>query len=213
MKRSEGVSVVAILLIIFSCLNICLSMYNSLAFEARGAEEAERKMNQTFTAMSAQLEDRIRRGVVKPAEADRLHGEFNRYVRRMQEAHHGIREFSTSPAMSLFSWLSNLLSAASLAAGIGLLFLKRWARQITLWSAGVSILLLVGSSSLYPALARVVSAFAVAPPGIPAAWEQGASTMVSVVVRVSFVLGAAWETFLLWFFNRPSVKAQFQRAG
>ncbi|MBI4004286.1 MAG: hypothetical protein HY353_04620 [Candidatus Omnitrophica bacterium] len=94
------------------------------------------------------------------------------------------RSMTTSDAIVLFK---NLVGVLGLISGVGVLSLQNWARLLILVAAGMSVLLTpIMVWVIYPTL------FGESPVTL------GLTTLV-------------WNGFMIWYFLRPGVKAQFQK--
>ena len=118
--------------------------------------------------------------------------------------------------MSVYAevFLDGLLGLVAFSAGLAILYNRGWGRATAILQAGLSIVLLLW--------ARIVSLFTMQSPLIQSAinspipalsWsaeqtQKWFSTQI-VVGWVTFVLLVVWYSFQIWFFSRPSVKAQF----
>ncbi len=84
---------------------------------------------------------------------------------------------------------NGVMNMANLAAGVGILMLRRWALYLALILAGISII-------------RAIAFLACFPSGTPAPY-------LGVVFYAILSLG--WNGFILWFLLWPSVQAQFRK--
>ena len=107
---------------------------------------------------------------------------------QMQQAMHQALNAWRSP----LGVLGILASLGGLVSGIGLLALQGWARVVTLVLAGWGCV----QAIIGPALQ----------------WSRLEPTQAAITVFF-ILLTLAWNGFTIWFFLRPSVKAQFEGAA
>ena len=94
--------------------------------------------------------------------------------------------FAASPWFGPYIAFAAVASLVLLTSGFGLLMLRSWAWWLTLTASGISL------------LSQTVS---------PIIWK-GAELQP---LRLCFTL--SWSGFIIWYFLRPSVKAQFRKGS
>ncbi len=115
---------------------------------------------------------------------------------------HDMSEFRWTSASFWGQWIMLVLSVGRLIVGLWVMSLKSWARVLLVWLASLQL----GLNAL-----RVSLIFGVGPvPLMRVLFPLGFS---GSVLKVPSFVGLIFNAVLLWFFTRPSVKAQFQRTG
>lgn len=197
MKRSGDVTVVAILLILAGGVGALTTFISATvgprAFEVQ-LQQAEAQLNQAPVGTGE--------GQVPPEQLEQLR-------RSLQKVREEILPVLSSPTMRLVSWLGVALSAAACVAGIGMLLLQGWARRLIVWQAALSIPLTLWSSLAARAFQERLSSALLGLMTDPAAQAQ-LQQAAQIGQWIGIALVMAWNGFILWFFNRTAVKAQFK---
>ena len=185
-KRSGGVTALAIWLIVAGILGGVGAAYY-------------------FVIRPRLMEEQIRRQLQDESKATEA-SQHNTRELLEQFRQHLSEERPVSQTKAL---LHGLLSIGTLIAGIGILQLKGWARLLAVWQAGVAISLNLWSS--YHLLFRFNVSDVTNRFGDPTLQEMArnvAPTLVGVMV-VWALIEICWNGFVIGFFMRPGVKAQF----
>lgn len=204
MTRSTGVTVWAVLLILSGGLSLAGSVVSSAvsgAMQGGALEERFRQLEgQLAQAKGADGQ------TLPPEKVAEMRAQFQRMRDKMTA-------FFASPTMHMMTWLHGLLGLAALVAGIGLLMLKGWARMLTVGQAAAAIAAGLASQMLMHSWQRDMLQSLTTAAGGPAqqeAMQQTLQTAQMFGLGMGIVLLLAWNGLLIWFFNRASVKAQFQ---
>lgn len=200
MKRSVGVTVWAVLLIVAGLLGVGGSLY-SLAAGPRSLETMAERMRQLEA-----LPQGTGQGQIPPEAMAKLHQQFEGLMREM-------REVMDSPIVRTSALLAALLGLAALAAGIGFFSLKGWARTVAIWQAGLSIPFGLYLAWFSPQ-GRLSGMFVRFYEGLgdPAALA-GMRQMQAIGQWLYVGILLVWNGLLIWFLVRESVKAQFVSRG
>ena len=198
MKRSADMTVVAVLLILAGGLGTLATVVSSMTgpkmFGAQ-LEQAERQLNRAPVGTGE--------GQLRPEQVEQLRGS----LRKIRQE---ILPLLTSPTMQLLGLLGGVLNAAACVAGIGILLLQGWARRLIVWQAGLSIPFMLWSSMATMAFQHRLSEELLGLMGNPAAQAQ-VQQFARIGQWIGIAIVIAWNGFILWFFNRASVKAQFEQ--
>ena len=207
-KRSTGVTVIAILLILGGGLE---SLASALSL-ALGPSLIARQREQMAAALD-RLEQEGQGGQASPERVQRV-AEIRQFFERFERTVQTSDGAARSLAAKAIGSLSGLLGIVALTAGIGILLLKGWARFLVIWQAGLSILCAIGTAlwGYAVSLSAVEGLRAI---GVAPGMQEMSLARGAAIGTVAMLLlpSLAWNGLLLWFFNRPSVKAQFQRTG
>jgi hypothetical protein len=120
--------------------------------------------------------------------------------------------FEISFASQLGSDVGRLVGATGCLSGVGILLLQPWARLVAMWQAGASLLVWLWWVWLAPPLLQSylhTGLRLAATSGEQARWQE-ALRMSAVTEWVGFLYIAAWNALIIWFFLRPSVRAEFE---
>ncbi len=202
-KRSAGVTVWAVLLILAGGLSLAGSVISS----AVSGVMQQGGLEQRFQEMETQLVQA--KGPDGQPLSPEQQAELRERLKAMQEK---MAEFFSSPMMKFTTVLHGLLGLAALIAGIGLLMLKGWARFLTVWQAiGAIVVGLFAQMTMHAWQQEVLQSIVA---GAPNAAQQEAMQKMMQTAQVfglglGIVLLVGWNGLLIWFFNRASVKAQF----
>ena len=183
MKRSIGVTMVAMLLILqglFSCGSLVLPKLAELKGQLRSAHVHALLMN------GAEEKSLANTRANEPTPLEQVESQM--VLRRM------LRDI----------W-KFMLYVAAVVGGIGILYIRHWARMLVLWQTG---LLFLNNSWLYGQLFVLFSHETITGPLKPElrqSWQLHAVSMIGISLT--------WAAFYRWFFMRPAVKAQFVRQG
>jgi hypothetical protein len=205
MKRSTGVTVWAVLLI----LGGGFSLFGSVVSSALSGAMRGGAMEEQFRTLDAQLSQ------AKGADGQVLPPEQVTKLRdQLQQMRAKMEQFFTSPLMQVLTGAHGLVGLAALVAGIGLLLLKGWARSLAIGQAiGATVVGLCSQLVMHgwqqDVLQSMVSS-AGTEPAQQQAMQQMMGTAQTFGLGLGIVLLLAWNGVLIWFLNRPSVKAQFQ---
>lgn len=204
-QRSTGVMVWAVLLILGGGLALAGSVVSSAISGAMGQGVMEERFRQLDDQLS-QVKGADGQPM-PPEKAAELRAQFQRMRAKMTA-------FFESPAVRLITWLHGLLGLAALIAGIGLLMLKGWARVLTIWQAVLAIAVGLVSQMMMHVWQREIVQSITAGAATNPAQQEVMQRMLQVAqtfgLGLGIVLLVAWNGLLIWFFNRASVKAQFQ---
>ncbi len=208
-KRSAGVTVVAVLLVLGGGLGGCGSLF-SAAVGGRPMDPLIAQLNRQLD----QLPVGTAEGQVPPDQVTQFREELNG---RLGE----LRRMMDSPAVRLGALANGLLGLAAVFAGFGLMRRAGWASLVVTIQAASSLLVGLWWIFFSPAVsmqqAMQTMVLDVAGGMIPPALEQQmrqtieTSRALSHWVGLAFVVG--WNSFLIWYANRTSVKAECQSAG
>ena len=196
MKRSVGVTVWAVLLIIAGALTGMAATFSSLT-----SGQSLDAMAQSMKRLDA-LPTGTGEGQIPPEQLADIRQRADALMREMETV---IR----SPVVHVSTSLAGLLGLAALLAGIGLFSLKGWARTLAIWQAGLSIILGLFTMLLSPQR-RLSEATLQLFEGFLNPDAQGmiqTGQAVGQWLGVLFLL--VWNGLLIWYCSRPSVKAQF----
>ncbi len=203
-KRSTGVTVWAVLLIIGGGL----ALVGSVASSVVGGAMRHGVLEERFRQLEAELS---RSGgpdgqALPPEQAAQLRDG----LRQMREK---IQAFFSSPQVQMLTGVNSVLGLAALIAGIGLLLLNGWARVLAIWQAAGSIVAGVASQLLMHVWQKEMLQSLMAGAG-GSAQQEAARQAIHAAQTLGFGLGVvflcAWNGLIIWFFSRASVKAQFQ---
>ena len=200
MKRSVGVTVWAILLILAGILTGGAAIM-SLSAGPRALDQLSEQMKQLEAMPTGTAQ-----GQIPPEQLEMVRRQFEAF---MGEA----REAITSPGVRVSTTLSALLAIAAVLAGIGFFSLKGWARTVAIWQAGLSIPLGLYAAWFSPQQ-KLAGMMLRMYEGLmdPATMERMRQTMQAgqtVGQWLHVVILLAWNGLLIWFLLRASVKAQF----
>lgn len=196
MKRSVGVTVWAVLLIIAGALTGLAATFSSLT-RGQSLDAMAQSMKRLDTLPTGTGE-----GQITPEQLAYIRQRADALMREMAEV---IR----SPVVHVSTLLAGLLGLAALIAGIGLFSLKGWARALAIWQAGFSLLLGL-FTMLFSTQRRLSEATLQLFEGFIDPDTQGmiqTGQAVGQWLGVLFLL--VWNGLIIWYFSRPSVKAQF----
>jgi len=196
MKRSVGVTVWAVLLIIAGLLGT-VGATVSLSMGQRSLD----RLTQSVEQMKS-LPIGTEAGQVPPERMAQLRVRLEGLVQQVRKA-------TESPVVRTTTALAALLSLAALAAGIGLFFLKRWARTAAMWQAGCSIALGLFVTLFSPQRELTEATLRVYEGLIDPQAQQMMHTGQTIGQWLGLLVLLVWNGFILWYFIRPSVKAQF----
>ena len=198
MKRSADVTVVAILLMLAGGLGVVLTSISSTAGP---------KM---FEAQLQQAEAQLSRVSVGTGEGQAPPGQVEAARRSLQKIRGEILPMLNSPTTRCVNGVGVALSAAACVAGVGILLLQGWARQLITWQAALSIPFTVWSSLIAGAFQQRLSNELLDLTANPS--MQPFQQAVQIGQWIGIVMVIAWNGFIVWFFHRAAVKAQFKSA-
>ena len=210
MKRSKGVTVLAIFLLLAGTWMVLgnVLMWVQGPHAAQRFEEQVRQLEAQRDALAQQGNEQQ----ISQADIRRVQGQLERLITVLRRLAEEQRKLQASATMQVLGGLSALLGLAALWAGFGILTLQERARKLLLWQAALSIPVGLASLAVFMRFHRSTMELMLeltSASGVPL---QVQHTMRSGQV-VGEWLGAAtivgWNAFLWWFFRRPSVKAQF----
>lgn len=154
------------------------------------------------------LEEQIMRLETQQAESK---GQARRAI-TPEQARQLLRQWLSErrqPVAQTWTLLYGLLGIGTLVVGIGLLQLQGWARLLAIWQAGVSISLVLWEMYALAFRFRVLDVMNMfADPAIQERAGRLAPTIIGTTV-VFRVMEICWNGFVIGFFMRPGVKAQF----
>ena len=202
MKRSGGVTAVGIVLIvagIFSTIGPLISLAIGPQMVDANIAQMKQGLERLPTGDQAgQISDEKKAKIMTNVD------QVGQEIRTMMEA----------PIIKIATLLKAVLGAFALIGGIGILLLQGWARKLIVVQAGSSIVLGLWELWLSPQrqiAERFVAAMADLVPS--AALASLRETMVlgqTVGLGLGLALLLTWNGFIIWFFTRPSTKAQFR---
>ena len=198
MKRSVGVTVWAVLLIIAGLLG----MVGATVSLSMGQRSLERLTQSVERLKTIPPQGGTEAGQVPPEQLAQLRVRLEGLVQQVRKA-------TESPVVRTTTALAALLSLAALAAGIGLFFLKRWARTAAMWQAGCSIALGLFVTLFSPQRELTEATLRVYEGLIDPQAQQMMHTGQTIGQWLGLLVLLVWNGFILWYFIRPSVKAQF----
>ena len=194
MRRSIGVTILAVLFIIDGIFQLHRVFWGIQQLRPEIISRVEAGFNQMLTEQN-----------VPPDEAEQ----------KRQLFHQRLMELKSEQERRGKSVIVIGLSLATLAAGVGLLTMQLWARTLVQWVAGVSLAVVCWSAFTF-FTRREPQAVDIAQLMLSAAGREAqaarAQAMVRQLAMATYPVVIAWNVFLLWFFQRPTVKAQFQTA-
>jgi hypothetical protein len=199
-QRSIGVTVLAGLFILAGLGRLTGSLMHLVA----GPHIVEQQV--------AQIQTQVNAAVTNP-EQKQLSGERRaRMQEKLNTAIAALRSFSTLPLVRFRFILFGMLGLALVIGGVGVLALYPWARAIILWQAGLAIVCTVAFIWLVPPSAALAEATLelVEDPAAQRQMQELIHRSQMMVVLISAGMEVAWNGFVLWFFNRSGVRAQFQ---
>ncbi len=204
MRRSTGVTVWAVLLILGGGLSLAGSVVSSVVSGAmRGGAMEER---------FRQLDDQLSH--IKGTDGQPMPPEKVAEMRaKLQQMRVKMEQFFTSPRMQMLTGAHGIVGLAALVAGIGVLLLKGWARSLAIGQAiGALVVGLCSQLLMHGWQQEMMQSFAIGAvdPAQQQAMQQAFQIAQTVGLGLGIVFLLAWNGLLLWFFNRASVKAQFQ---
>lgn len=202
MKRSGGVTAVAIVMMLAGVLT-GVGALMSLSAGPRALDALDQRMQQLETLPSGTAQ-----GQMSPERVAQLR-------QRLQEITQELRAVLESPAVRISTFLAALMGIAAFIAGLGVLLLQGWARTLAIFQAGLSIPLGL-FAAMYSPQQRLSQAMLRFYEGLvdPATQQHLQQTMAlgqTIGQWVGIITLLAWNGFLIWFFSRASVKAQFQQ--
>ena len=109
-----------------------------------------------------------------------------------------------------------LLGAAAFAAGIGILMMRGWGRILLVWQAALSVPYALWSSQWSFGLQQRASEalFAlVQDAAMRSQLQQALQAGQAAGIGLAVGFAVLWNGFILWYFSRASVRAQFARPG
>ena len=196
MKRSVGVTVWAVLLIlsgVFGAIGATISLST--------AEHSLEQISQSIERLKT-VPTGTEPGQLPPERVTQLQ---ERLERLMEE----VRKATESPLVKTTTMLAGVLSVLALCAGIGLLASQGWARSIAIWQAACSIVFGVIVMCVSPQRRLAEVAMGV----YEGLMDPKAQQMMHIGHVVGQWLGLllllVWNGLIIWYFNRPSVKALF----
>ncbi len=196
MKRSVGVTVWAVLLIIAGLLGTVGAIV-SLSMGQRSLDQLTQSVERLKT-----LPTGIEEGQIPPEQLAPLRVRLEGLVQQVRKA-------TESPIVRTTTALASLLSLVALAAGIGLFFLKRWARTAAMWQAGCSVVLALFVTWFSPQRELTDATLRVYEGLIDSKAQQMMQTGQAIGQWLGLILLVAWNGLLIWYCSRPTVKAYF----
>lgn len=213
MKRSGGVTAMAVLLIVLGGFG-ALGMLTSMAVSPRRFAQAETQLDQVQHMLNERLDQAVQQGQFTAEQAVSQRQLLRQSVDRLRRFQRALADYARSPQVRLLTWLGLLLNVAAVIAGIGILGLRAWARKTILWQAALSIPLTLWSVSTTARLLRELApASGTAAPATSLLTGQFIQGTMALGLWTSVVFAVAWNGFLLWWFNRATVAAQFAPAA
>lgn len=209
MKRSGGVTAFAILFIIFGLLMAVGALFSFVVGPIVTAG-----LDQSVSQLETGLDEQLRKAEQDGAAAEEIakqRQEAEQNIQAVRDFASVMRETSASPTAMGINLLNLLLGLAALIAGIGILGLKGWARTLIVGQAAVSIVAALAAMVLVSGQQQQLADLQARMAGQEGAeFQQMARTMGLVGQGIGLVWVVAWNGLVMWFFNRASVKAQFQ---
>ena len=201
MKRSRGVTAMAILFILWGGLGVAGTVMTPWLRDMQ-----ERQMTQEMDSF---------RQTLSKAKGEKEAAQNQKIMRAAEEMFQATKAYSDSPAMI---FIYSLLSPLLLIGGIGVLRLKAWGRVMVLWTVGASLVekfwFTIAAAPLREK-AHGLTFYGMSGTLDPAS-EKNFLRMVEIAQAadpwIGFLIPLAWSGFVIWFFNRASVKAQFQHS-
>ena len=200
MKRSVGVTVWAVLLIISGVVG-AFGAIVSLSMGQRSLDQFTQSVERLKTLPTGTEE-----GQIPPEQLAQLRV-------RLEGLLQEVRKATESPLVHTTTALAALLSLVALAAGIGMFSLKTWARAAAIWQAGCSIALGLFVTVFSPQRALTEATRRVYEGLIDPQAQQMMQTGQTIGQWLGLLVLLAWNGFILWYLNRASVKAQFQQVA
>lgn len=200
MKRSVGVTVWAVLLILAGILTGGAAIV-SLSAGPRALDQLNEQMRR-LEAMPTGMAQ----GQIPPEQLETMRQQFGAFVREAGEV-------IISPSVRVSTMLSALFAIAAVIAGVGFFLLKGWARTLAIWQAGLSIPFGLYAAWYSPQhkLSDITLRFYA---GLvdPATMER-IRQMQAIGQWLYVGILLVWNGLLIWFLLRESVKAQFVSKG
>ncbi len=208
-RRSGGVTAWAVLFIMFGLLNAAGSALMLVC-----APPFFQAMEQSIQQRLADLE-REQAPIQDPevaADAEASHARLRQSLASAANSLRRTRDILLSPRMVAMTQFTLLLNIVMLIAGIGLLRLAPWARLLAVGQAVFALILLMIVLGAHhpPDLTLQVASDMAREPAAQERLRQQIQLGESLGKAWSLFTGVAWNGLILWFFNRASVKAQFQ---
>ena len=210
MTRSKGVTGFAIFLLLAGAFMIIGNAVTLLT-----GPQSARRLEQQAEALEARREATLGQAQEQSAKAEdvaRAREQFDKLVAAMHTMASTARQAYQRPVVMAISGLGALLGVAAFAAGLGLLRLREWARRLILWQAALSIPIGLWSMAVLApfyhhmrqSMLELVSTL-----GVPAQTQDMVQTGQIIGQWLGILLLVGWNGFVIWWFRRPSVKAQF----
>ncbi len=211
-KRSAGLTAVPIFMILGGVCGLAVDVAQRA--QPTLLERTWQRISDSFEAQDqANWQQARERGLNDKQLADlaSIRQEKQQNDQMMQDAVRMMREQLARPDVQAYHVIRGLLGVAALLAGIGMLRLRGWARDVATWQATLSLVTIVWTVIWFPSyqsqsmeLWRQMTNH----PALQALVRQQAETTHEWLwVRLLPALG--WNVFVLWFVSRSSVKAQF----
>lgn len=204
MKKARVLSAVAVLLSVLGAFQI-ISSIQYMAAQPNAALEVEREVKQVSKQLEQLGSDR------------RFPSERMQHIRdRVQESIQASRQFVTSPIPVVAGLFTLVLGISSLVAGVGVMLRRRFARFLAILQAILAMAFDLWSewglrpgptATMQQELQRVLTDT----PQLLAPAGQPFLKAYSGVDWLGIAFAITWDGFLLWYFLRAAVKAQFQR--
>lgn len=196
MKRSGDVTVVAILLILAGGVGVVVTSISSTAGP------------KVFEAQLQQAEAQLSRVSTGTGEGQAPAGQVEAARRSLQKIRGEILPMLSSPTTRCLNGVGVALSAAACVAGVGILLLQGWARQLITWQAALSIPFTVWSSMVASAFQQRLSNELLDLTANPSMQPFQQAVQIGQWIGIAMVI--AWNGFIIWFFHRAAVKAQLK---
>ncbi len=203
MKRSSGVTALAVMLIIFG-LGQLVGSISQFAVGPRAAEQQiaglKAHINSAFSGSEGGK-------TLPPERRARLNAKLDKAGAEMQE-------YVTSPVVRMRLVINALLALAAIVGGFGALALYEWARELVVWQAwGAVVLTLLFAWNIAPSASIAEATLELLEdPAIQQHTREIIYRGQMLTTIVAVASGALWNGFLIWFFNRRQVAGQFRAA-
>jgi hypothetical protein len=214
MKRSKGLTVVAVLLIVFGALGLqsAATLITSVTKAAAWEEQARR----VAAAIDEQVDEQVRQGTLTAEQGAARRESARRLLEAWERIYDSLAQTAAAPLNRLLAIASLLLALAGIGAGVGLLLGRGWARPLTVGQAVGQLLVGWGSASqVAPMLETLGEALASLPMPLEGAaradYAQALQTAISALLWGSVGLAVAWNVFVVWFLTRRTVSGPVQR--
>lgn len=192
------------LLIISGTLGLITATFY-LSMGERLVSMGERTVEQSLERINTLLSD-SEPGQISP-EQQALLQEGLAFLQAELAVLEAVRTTMRSPLRQMFSVLAALLSLVALVAGVGLLTRQRWAPQVVVWQAGCSFMLRLSTIFVSPERGMNEAVLQMLDPNS----QEMVMLQTSQTIGqwLGWILLLVWNGLIIWYFTRPSIKAQF----